>query len=268
MTNSEEPSAPDSLKVSETFSPGAQELSHPKNHQVPVSNGEAPLPHDPTPFPAPVAVQHAETDPFPASLPFSLICSEEIEHKTETSDGGVLVLTSYRLFLQTKDNCWNVPLGLIESVEARDIFFLLLNCKDARSIRVTFPNNEATLEMLKRIQVAMSLSQPKKAEEMFAFSFFENTTKVDSGECEWEVRAQLGLDLPSFPTPKERFDAEVKRMEFNVQGPWRVSDENKDYELCGSYPTHIIVPCVMDKRKLEQVACFRSARRFPAVVWR
>jgi hypothetical protein len=67
----------------------------------------------------------------------------------------------------------------------------------------------------------------------------------------------------AFPTPKERFLAEVKRMGFNVQGPWRISNENADYELCASFPTHIIVPCVMDKKKLEQVACFRSARRFP-----
>ncbi len=194
-------------------------------------------------------------------LPFTLICGEYLQHKTEVSDGS-LVLTNYRLFLQTKESIYNLPLGLLESVECRDIFFLHLNCKDARCIRCTFPNNEAALEMLKRIQIA--ISPTKKVEDNFAFTFYKKTKEGVSEE----IKSHLGWDLPSFPTPKERFDAEVKRMEFNVQGPWRVSDENKDYELCNSYPTHIIVPCVMDKKKLEQVACFRSARRFPAVVWR
>jgi hypothetical protein len=192
-------------------------------------------------------------------LPFTSICGEELEHKTEVSD-GILYLSNYRLFLQTKQVTYNIPLGLVESVECRDIFFLHLNCKDARCIRCTFPNNEAALEMLKRIQAAVSPT--KKVEDNFAFTFYQKTQSVSE-----EVKAHLGWDL-KFPTPKERFDAEIKRMEFNIEGPWRVSDENKDYELCGSYPTHIIVPCVKDKNTLEQVACFRSARRFPAVVWR
>jgi hypothetical protein len=194
-------------------------------------------------------------------LPFSLICGEVLEHKTEVSD-GTLALTNYRLFLQTKEITYNLPLGLIEQAECRDIFYVHLYCKDARSIRCTFPNNEAALEMMKRIQGA--ISPPKKMDEAFAFAFHQLTNDDVSDE----VKAQLGWDLPVFPTPEERFEAEIKRMEFNTKGPWRVSKENKDFELCSSYPKFIIVPCVMDKKKLEQVACFRSARRFPAVVWR
>jgi len=194
-------------------------------------------------------------------LPFTLICGEKLEHKTEVSE-GTLALTNYRIYLQTKENTFNLPLGLIEQVECREIFYVHLNCKDARSIKCTFPNNEAALEMMRRIQV--SISPPKKIEEAFAFTFFKQTNDDVSDD----VKAQLGWDLPAFPTPEERFEAEVKRMEFNIQGPWRISKENKDFELCSSYPRYIIVPCVMDKKKLEQVSSFRSARRFPAVVWR
>ena len=117
---------------------------------------------------------------------------------------------------------------------------------------------------MKKIQ--MAISTPKRIEDTFAYTFFENS-KEDISD---EIMAQLGVgaELPIFPTPEERFKMEIKRMEFNTQGPWRVSSENLDYSLCSSYPPYIIVPINMHKKKLEQVACFRSARRFPAVVWR
>lgn len=205
--------------------------------------------------------QSDEKNPPTISLPFNTIVGEKVGHVCQTTEGS-LTLTNYRLFIQTRDNNYNVPLGLIDQVECREIFFLHINCKDARYIRCTFPNNETAAELGRRIQHA--ISSPKAIEEYFAFTFYEN---LDS-ELSEDLKSQLGLDLPSFPSPKERFDAEIKRMEFNVENPWRISDENKDYELCGSYPTHIIVPNSIDKKKLEQVACFRSARRFPAVVWR
>lgn len=173
-----------------------------------------------------------------------------------------MVLSNYRLFIQARDKHFNIPLGLIDQVECRDIFFLHINCKDARCIRSTFPNNETVIEAMRKIQQA--LSSAKFLEEAFAFAFFE---KVETDLIE-EMRLQLGSDLPPPATARERFDSEIKRMEFNVQNPWRISCENEDYELCGSYPRHIIVPNSIDKKKLEQVACFRSARRFPAVVWR
>ncbi|ODN00265.1 Myotubularin-related protein 3 [Orchesella cincta] len=195
------------------------------------------------------------------TLPFRLICGETLELKCDTTE-GVLALTNYRLFIQGKDTNFNIPIGVIEQVENRDIFFLHVSGKDARCIRCTFPNNETATETMKRIQAA--IGSLKRIEDTFAYTFFQKS-QDDTLE---DVKSQLGLELDPFPSAKERFDMEIKRMEFNVQGPWRISDENKDYDLCNSYPTHIIVPSNMTKKQLEQVACFRSARRFPAVVWR
>ncbi|CAL8079238.1 unnamed protein product [Orchesella dallaii] len=205
-----------------------------------------------------------ETNVKPSShqtLPFRLICGEKVVHQSDTTE-GVLALTNYRLFIQGNDTNFNIPIGVIEQVENRDIFFLHVSGKDARCIRCTFPNNDTATETMKRIQIA--IGSLKRIEDTFAYTFFEKS-QDDSLE---DVKAQLGLELESFPSAKERFDMEIKRMEFNVQGPWRISDENKEYDLCNSYPTHIIVPSNMTKKQLEQVACFRSARRFPAVVWR
>lgn len=197
-------------------------------------------------------------------LPFRLICGEKLEHKCHTTE-GVLALTNYRLFIQGKNTNFNIPIGVIEQVENRDIFFLHVSGKDARCIRCTFTNNETATETMKKIQTA--ISSMKGMEDTFAYTFYEQSREELFAGSE-EFRMQLGLDIPQFPGPKERFDMEIKRMEFNVQGPWRISDENKEYELCGSYPTHIIVPSNMTKKQLEMVACFRSARRIPAVVWR
>lgn len=207
----------------------------------------------------------ASTSQQPA-LPFRLICGESLEYECDTTE-GILALTNYRLFIKGKNTTFNIPIGVIEQVENRDIFFLHVSGKDGRCIRCTFPNNETATETMKRIQ--MAISSPKNMKDTFAFTFFTNSSSQE--ESLEEIRAQLGLRLdvlPQFPSAKERFDMEIKRMEFNVHGPWRISDENSNYDLCGSYPTHIIVPSSMTKKHLEQVACFRSARRFPAVVWR
>jgi myotubularin-related protein 3/4 len=178
----------------------------------------------------------------------------------QTTD-GILVVSNYRLYVQAQNTHSNIPLGLIDQLEIRDIFFLHIHCKDARTIRCTFPNNETVTEVMRRVQTA--LGSPKRIEDFFAFAFNE---KVDR-ELPSEMRTTLGL-VQDRTTARTRFYNEIKRMEFNVENPWRVSEENEDYELCSSYPKLIIVPNSIDKKKLEQVACFRSARRFPAVVWR
>ena len=57
-------------------------------------------------------------------------------------------------------------------------------------------------------------------------------------------------------------------MEFNINGPWRVSRVNKDYKFCHTYPNKLIVPGCISDDALEAAARFRSARRIPSVVYR
>ena len=49
---------------------------------------------------------------------------------------------------------------------------------------------------------------------------------------------------------------------------WRISDVNKKFELCPTYPEQIIVPKSITDEQLKKIACFRSSKRFPVVVWR
>jgi len=56
-------------------------------------------------------------------------------------------------------------------------------------------------------------------------------------------------------------------MNFNAK-MWRLSEVNKNFELCPTYPETVIVPACITDDQLKKIACFRSSKRFPAVVWR
>uniref|UniRef100_A0A667ZM17 phosphatidylinositol-3,5-bisphosphate 3-phosphatase n=1 Tax=Myripristis murdjan TaxID=586833 RepID=A0A667ZM17_9TELE len=64
------------------------------------------------------------------------------------------------------------------------------------------------------------------------------------------------------------FKNEVERMGFDTQNAWRISDINSKFRLCSSYPQQLLVPAWITDKELENVAAFRSWKRFPAVVYR
>lgn len=127
---------------------------------------------------------------------------------------GTLYISSYRLYLSktisteafaippalcTQSNVRdiNVPLGLIESFECKDIFYINLYCKDARSFRyvgvrimlysvilkthlvfrLIFLNGECCQDWVKRL--AQSLNLPRKPEEVFSLAFYAWTRDDD-----------------------------------------------------------------------------------------
>ena len=67
-------------------------------------------------------------------VPFPPLCGESVQFLGRTAD-GVAALSNFRFFVRYNDSFVNIPLGLIDSIECRDIFYLYIYCKDARSIR-------------------------------------------------------------------------------------------------------------------------------------
>lgn len=67
-------------------------------------------------------------------VPFPLLSGESAEYLGRTAD-GTIVVSNFRLLIRYKDSFINVPLGLIEGVEIRDIFYLHIYCKDATVAR-------------------------------------------------------------------------------------------------------------------------------------
>ena len=75
------------------------------------------------------------------TIPFVPVCGESVEFLGHITD-GILALSNYRLHVLLKDTYYSIPLGLIELIEVKDIFFLHIGCKDARSLRLISLINE------------------------------------------------------------------------------------------------------------------------------
>lgn len=76
-------------------------------------------------------LQSSESQAFP---PFGLLVGETILHSGNCVD-GVIFVTNYRLYIQIGENQYHIPLGVIELVEIRELFYLQVFCKDARIYR-------------------------------------------------------------------------------------------------------------------------------------
>ena len=155
----------------------------------------------------------------------------------------------------------NIPLGLIDHLEQRDIFYLHIYCKDGRCYRVQFSSASGSDEWSRKI--LDEISAPEKIEEIFAFAHF-----AWASETSFEELSGGGPGCPGDLSDFAWFRSELARLRFDLQGAWRVSMANQEHKLCPTYPSEILVPASISDSVLEKVAQFRSARRIPAIVWR
>ncbi|XP_037727168.1 myotubularin-related protein 4 isoform X3 [Drosophila subpulchrella] len=138
-------------------------------------------------------------------VPFQELAGESIKYLGRTDD-GVLALSNYRIFLSKKSTAYEtyVPLGLIESVQVRDLFQLIVNCKDASTVRCSFPSAEQCADWQRRIHLLIGV--PEALETLFAFPFYSWTCDVigsGSGNGNGSTPAANGNGLVT----KDRFSA-------------------------------------------------------------
>ena len=48
---------------------------------------------------------------------------------------------------------------------------------------------------------------------------------------------------------------------------WRITNVNKDFKFCETYPSIIVVPSITSDKELELIAEFRSKNRIPVLCW-
>ncbi|XP_073696959.1 phosphatidylinositol-3,5-bisphosphate 3-phosphatase MTMR4-like [Garra rufa] len=203
-------------------------------------------------------------------VPFPVLQGEWVEFLGRADD-AIIAISNYRLHIKFKDSIINmypgvdseisVPLRLIEGVESRDMFQLHIICKDSKVVRCHFSTFKQCEEWLKRLNRA--IAHPARLEELFALAYHAwclggNTDDEDQ---------HLHLCRPGDHV-RHRLEVEVKRMGFDMQNAWRVSDINSNYKLCSSYPQKLLVPVWITDKELESVASFRSWKRIPVVVYR
>ncbi|KAJ8917303.1 hypothetical protein NQ315_002321 [Exocentrus adspersus] len=192
-------------------------------------------------------------------LPFNLLTGENKVHSGKSENGAILI-TNYRLYLQNGKNHFHIPLGLIEVVEARELFYLHIGCKDARTYKCNFDTNEECLRWSERIQKAAE--PPRDIKQLFAFYHFFWSRQKDYDEVARRLDRQK-----RYTFNKEMFENEMMRLQFEGDS-WRISKVNENYKLCPTYPPYLLVPSCINDDVLESVAKFRSSRRIPAAVWR
>ncbi|XP_051508553.1 myotubularin-related protein 3-like isoform X1 [Myxocyprinus asiaticus] len=193
-------------------------------------------------------------------VPFPELHGECTKYVGRAED-AIIAMSSYRLHIKFKESVVNVPLQLIESVECRDMFQLLITCKDCKIVRCQFYTFEQCQEWLKRLSAAVR--PPSRIEELFSFAFHAWCVNLYTGEKEHHGDlCRPGDHVIS------RFHNEVERMGFDTQNAWRVTEINSKHRLCSSYPQLLLVPAWITDKELENVAAFRSWKRIPAVVYR
>ncbi|XP_066508394.1 myotubularin-related protein 4 isoform X2 [Hoplias malabaricus] len=193
-------------------------------------------------------------------VPFPALQGEGVEYLGRADD-AIIAISNYRLHIKFKDSIINVPLRLIESVESRDMFQLHIICKDSKVVRCHFSTFKQCQEWLKRLNRV--IAHPSRLEDLFALAYHAWCL---GGSADDEDQ-HLHLCRPGEHV-RHRMEMEVKRMGFDMQNAWRVSDINSNYKLCSSYPQKLLVPVWITDKELESVASFRSWKRIPVVVYR
>lgn len=197
----------------------------------------------------PASLEHVKkSDVFPKKtliseddrlrVPFPLLSGESAEYLGRTAD-GVVVLTNFRLLIRYVDSFINVPLGLIESVEIRDIFYLHVYCKDATAVRCAFGTNDTCQDWFKRLSI--KIAPCRKLDDTFAFAF--HAWCVDRNRLESDTVLEGCYQLCPVDKPRPySFTAELERMKFDMKNAWQYTEVNSDFSICSSYPKEHIIP--------------------------
>uniref|UniRef100_A0A8C7J998 phosphatidylinositol-3,5-bisphosphate 3-phosphatase n=1 Tax=Oncorhynchus kisutch TaxID=8019 RepID=A0A8C7J998_ONCKI len=193
-------------------------------------------------------------------VPFPALQGEGVEYLGRADD-AVIAISNYRLHIKFKDSVINVPLMLIESVESRHMFQLHITCKDSKVVRCHFSTFKQCQEWLRRLN--RTIAHPGRLEDLFALAYHAWCL----GSSTDDEDQHLHLCRPGDHV-RQRLQMEVKRMGFDMQNAWRVSDINLKYKLCSSYPQQLLVPVWITDKELESVGSFRSSNRIPVVVYR
>lgn len=122
---------------------------------------------------------------------------------------------------------------------------LILHCKHFRVVHFVIPRERDCHEVYTSL---LKLSQPVKYEDLYAFSY---NPKSDQDErlMEWKL-----------------IDLKLEYMRMGIPNNyWVLSDINKDYKVCSTYPTCLVVPKEASESTIIGSSKFRSRERFPVL---
>lgn len=197
------------------------------------------------------------TEKTSSPLPVPEVCGEALEASVDTLTGQ-LYLTQYRIIIVDRDKTAiaNIPLVTVDSIETRDVFVLQINCKYGRVFKVTAEKSETACEWFKKL--SQKTVAQRSVNDVFAWRFAKAAKQQAPCWLKWD--ASTG-DVESCA------DDDFIRLGFNAQN-WRISNANKNFELCETYPPSVIVPKAVTDEELRSASEGRFLSRFPVAVWR
>ena len=124
---------------------------------------------------------------------------------------------------------------------------LQIKCKNFQSITFILPREKDAYEVLSSLY---KLSQPLAYEDLYCFRYSaSNEPFKEQRERGWNKYDYLA--------------------EFRRQGApnkhWVITDLNVNYQLCDTYPRHLLVPATASEQVLRASAAFRSKGRLPVL---
>ncbi|XP_015716109.1 myotubularin-related protein 8 isoform X2 [Coturnix japonica] len=122
---------------------------------------------------------------------------------------------------------------------------LLIHCKNFHVAHFVIGQERDCHEVYTSL---LKLSQPVKPEELYAFSYNPKMSK-DNREIGWKL-IDLKVDYQRMGIPNDY---------------WEITDLNKDYEVCNTYPPEIVVPKAASKATVIGSSRFRSRGRIPVL---
>jgi hypothetical protein len=186
-----------------------------------------------------------------------------------------------------------VPVLKVVSKDARTLFFVfdtperavmtMLDAMNAAENGDEAAKSEASL-LSKRIRQNHLVPSSSNSAFMKLFSGkdqLEPATALERKACDFLDRVvslmakitQMGESFQFAPSPRDKdiaYDAaaEYKRMGALDPGSgWRDCILNREYRLCATYPSFVVVPAAISDDEVREVTKFRSKGRLPGLSW-
>eukprot|EP00051_Salpingoeca_urceolata_P004242 m.63709 g.63709 ORF g.63709 m.63709 type:complete len:628 (+) comp13493_c0_seq3:144-2027(+) len=161
---------------------------------------------------------------------------------------GTLILTAtHFIYIDAKkrEEIWvlymmvhSVKRGQPSSKGAR----LDISCKDFRTLHFIIPKESECIDIHDALT---SLALPGSMESLYAFSFQPDFPVVEDG---WKI-----------------YDAVAEYTRMGLSPAWEISEANKEYKICPTYPSVLAFPSSVSQQTLEESGKFRSKGRLPSL---
>ncbi|KAI1895112.1 hypothetical protein AGOR_G00102940 [Albula goreensis] len=165
---------------------------------------------------------------------------------------GTLCLTGHHLLLSGRDGESSAQLLLllrnVDAIEKRTTGSsgtITIKCKDLCVLQLDIPGMEECLNIASSIEVLSSLED---VTEMYPFFYRPSNLSL--------------LDQWGLSSPEQDFE-HIQ----TLTDRWRLTQVNRDYSVCPSYPPALIVPGSIDDETLAKAAKFRQGGRFPVLAY-